>query len=208
MQQVQPVIILLDDDESVLRSLKRLFLLAGYAVTAYSRAGEFLENMPLDGEGCLVMDLRMPNMSGLEVQQAAHAKGCTMPFVFISGHGEVPAVVQAMKAGATDFLEKPVLPEVLMKAVEKALASGRIGNRKRRIENDAQDRVGKLSPREREVCELVAQGLLNKQIATALGTSEKTVKAQRGNAIKKIRAGSTAELLNLLYLAGRPRIGG
>ena len=197
-----PVIILVDDDISVLRSLQRLFSLAGYAVREFAGPTEVLAEHPFDGEGCIVTDLRMPDKSGLEFQREALAKGWTLPFVFISGHGELRDAVQAMKAGASDFLEKPLAPQVLLQAVDRALASNRKGRQQRQIEREAHDRIDRLSPREKDVCKLVAKGMLNRQIAARLGTSEKTVKAQRGSAMKKLEARSTADLLKLLSSAG------
>lgn len=196
-----PVVFLVDDDDSVRRSLERLLKLAGYRVEPFASPHELLDRLPYDGDGCVVTDLRLPGMTGIALQQTAHAQGFSLPFVFISGHGGVTEAVRAMKAGAVDFLEKPLDPQALLAAVQSALTTG-LETRREKLERQAARRlVATLTPRERQVCELVGRGLLNKQIAAELGTSEKTVKTQRGKASRKLKATSTASLIDILRKA-------
>lgn len=192
---------LVDDDVSVRRSLDRLFRVAGHTVETFSSPSEFLRRLPIHGEGCIVTDLRMPEMSGLELQQAIRREGCKLPILFISGHGEVPDAVQAMKGGAVDYLQKPLDPQKMLDSVQSAMIEGQRIVQADRCREQARLLVATLTPRERQVCELVCRGLLNKQIAAELGTSEKTVKAQRGKATRKLKVNSTAALVDLLRRA-------
>lgn len=192
-----------EDDQSTRRALVRLVAAAGLPVKDYATADLFLET-PLEyGPACIVTDLRMPGTSGLELQQAIHHRAPSLAFVFISGQGAVPDAVTAFKAGAVDFLEKPVDPDVLLGAIHRGLAASRRAFVDSLLRDDATRRLARLTPRELEVCRLVGQGLLNKQVAAALGTSEKTVKTQRGRAMRKLQATSTADLVDLLRRAER-----
>ena len=171
---------------------------------AFASAREFLARERYDGPGCLVLDLRMPEMTGLELQEALERAGHTIPVVFISGHGDIPASVKAMKAGATDFLAKPVQKRQLLLAIEQALARDAAARAARAERDAAQARMARLTPRERQVCDLVATGMLNKQIAAELGTGEKNIKLHRAHVMEKLGVGSVAELVRLV---DRARLG-
>jgi FixJ family two-component response regulator len=190
-------VFLVDDDPAVCRALGRLIRAAGHEVVSFTSPAAFLAREPHPGPACLVLDLRMPGMTGLEVQDVLERAGRAVPIVFISGRADVPASVRAMKAGAVDFLGKPVDEVELLAAIAGALERDR-ARRADRAERDALDtRFVRLTPREREVCALVARGLLNKQIAAELGTSEKTVKVHRGRVMAKLEVDSVAELVRL-----------
>ncbi|PTL83481.1 response regulator transcription factor [Vitiosangium sp. GDMCC 1.1324] len=189
---------IVDDDPSVLRSLKRMFQLEGYAVEGFTHPRRMLERGPGPRPGCVVMDLRMPELNGLELQEELRRVGWKQPIVFMTGHGDVPAAVKAMKAGAVDFLPKPVSTVELLAAVERALAQDRAA-RVSELEHEAlRARFSSLTPRELQVCRLVARGLLNKQIAAELGTAEQTVRLQRGRVMEKLAVESVAELVRLM----------
>lgn len=193
-----PTIFLVDDDDSVLRGLQRLLRSAGHATQAFASASEFLALLPGDVPGCAVLDLSMPRLNGLELQQAMEHHGCHLPVIFISGHQDIPATVTAMKAGAVDFLLKPYDEEQLLQAISRALEKDAAARAARAEVQALQARHALLTPREREVCALVSQGLPNKQIAQELGTSEKTIKVHRGRVVQKLRVGSLAELVRLM----------
>ena len=174
----------------------------GTRVEAFASAREFLARERDDGPGCLVLDLRMPEMTGLELQDALERAGYAIPVVFVSGHGDIPASVKAMKAGAIDFLTKPVQNRDLLQAVERALARDRAARAARAERDAARARMARLTPRERQVCALVATGLLNKQIAAELGTGEKNIKLHRAHVMEKLGVSSVAELVRLVDRAG------
>ena len=181
-------VFLVDDDASVRRALTRLIKSAGHQVQAFSSAREFLDTVPQTaGPACLVLDIRMPGLSGIDLQRQLQATSHTLPIIFITGHGDIPMSVKAIKAGAVDFLPKPVKDTDLLRAIEQAVARS-VDDRAERDElEDIQRRVEKLTPREREVMALVVRGLLNKQIAFELGTVEKTIKVHRARVMKKCR---------------------
>ncbi|KFA92170.1 response regulator transcription factor [Archangium violaceum] len=198
MSQEQPTVFVVDDDPSVLRSLGRMFQVKGYRVECFAHPRAMLEHAPWPGPGCVVLDLRMPELNGLELQQELRRAGWRHPLVFISAHGDVPTAVQAMKQGAVDFLPKPFTTEELLKAVERALARDRAERSTREEHEQLQSRISTLSPRELQVGRLAARGLLNKQIAAELGTAEQTVGLQRRRVLEKLSVTSVAELARLL----------
>jgi FixJ family two-component response regulator len=205
MSQERPTVFVVDDDPSVLRSLGRMFQVRGYTVESFAHPRLMLEREPSRAPGCVVMDLRMPELNGLELQQELHRVGWTQPIVFISAHGDVPTAVRAMKAGAVDFLPKPVTTEEILAAVEQALARDQVARASEQEHEELWARFSTLSPRESQVCRLVARGLLNKQIAAELGTAEQTVGQQRRSVMAKLSVTSVAELARLLErLDSRP----
>ena len=189
-----PLIHVVDDDDSLRTSLLRLLKAAGFEACGYGSAGEFLLRPPPDRAGCVLLDLRMPGPSGLELQAALRRQGVTLPVIFLTGHGDVAASVRAMQAGAVDFLTKPVRREALFDALRQALARD-ARERAAREEGDAlRRRFASLTPRERDVFDLIAAGRLNKQIADELGMAERTVKLHRARVMAKLAVGSPAEL--------------
>ncbi|QSQ18309.1 response regulator transcription factor [Myxococcus landrumensis] len=188
----------MDDDPSVLRGLTRMFQVEGYAVEEFSHPRRLLERGPGPRPGCVVMDLRMPELNGLELQEELRRTGWLHPFVFISGHGDVPAAVKAMKAGAVDFLSKPFSTTELLAAVERALAQDRAASLVEQEHQALRSRFSTLTPREWQVCRMVTLGLLNKQIAAELGTAEQTVRLQRSRVMEKVAVDSLAELVRLV----------
>ena len=189
-----PLIHVVDDDDSLRSALQRLLAAAGYRVKAYASAGEFLLDPPADAPGCLLLDLRMPGPSGLDLQEALARHGIRLPVIFLSGHGDLATGVRAMKAGAVDFLSKPVEREPLLAAVARALELDAAQRAASGVDRELRARFAMLTAREREVFELVAAGRLNKQIADALGIAERTVKAQRAQVMAKLGAANAAEL--------------
>lgn len=197
-QNAASTVFVVDDDDSVLRSLKRLLACEGYAVETFNDPVRFLEQAPRDRAGCVVLDLRMPGMNGLAVQEELARRGCHLPVVFITGHGDIPATVKAMKGGAVDFLPKPFEEDQLISAVSRALERDR-AERERQSERDGlRARYDALTPREQEVARLVARGMLNKQIAAELGAAEKTIAQHRGRVMEKLGVESVPDLVRLL----------
>ena len=189
-----PLIHVVDDDDSLRSALQRLLAAAGYRVKTYASAGEFLLDPPADAPGCMLLDLRMPGPSGLDLQEALARHGIRLPVIFLSGQGDLATGVRAMKAGAVDFLSKPVEREPLLAAIARALQADAAQRAARGAEAELQARFAQLTAREREVFELVVAGRLNKQIADALGIAERTVKAQRAQVMAKLGAANAAEL--------------
>lgn len=199
-------VFLVDDDHSVRRALTRLIKSAGYAVQGFASAREFLECWRVANEGpaCLVLDIRMPGLSGLDLQQELQAANALLPIIFITGHGDIPTGVKAMKEGAVDFLPKPVKDKVLLSAIEQALERA---VRERSVHDELDDihrRLDSLTPRELEVLRLVITGMLNKQIAYRLGTVEKTIKVHRARVMEKMEVQSLADLVRLAEKVGIP----
>ena len=186
-----------DDDPSVRRSLARLVKGAGYRVEAFASANEFLARPPEEGPACLLLDVRMPGLTGLDLQETLAIAAHSTSIVFITGYRDVRASVKAMKAGAVDFLTKPVDDEELLGAIERAVARAGVARREEDRVTEIRERIKTLTPREAEVFALVVTGMLNKQIAFDLGVSEKMVKVHRGRVMEKMRAGSLAELVRL-----------
>jgi FixJ family two-component response regulator len=198
MSLESPLVFVVDDDPSVLRSLGRMFQTRGYAVECLAHPRRMLERAPWPGPGCVVMDLRMPELNGLELQQELRRAGWSHPIVFISAHGDIPTAVSAMKAGAVDFLPKPVTTGELLAAVERALERDQVARATAHERELLRARFSLLSPREWEVCRKMAQGLLNKQISAELGTAEQTVGVQRRSVMAKLAVSSVVELTRLL----------
>jgi FixJ family two-component response regulator len=186
-----------DDDPSVRRSIARLVKSAGYRVEAYASANEYLARPPEEGPACLLLDVRMPGLTGLDLQETLAIAAHSTSIVFITGYRDVRASVKAMKAGAVDFLTKPVDDEELLGAIERAVARASAARREEDRITEIRERIKTLTPREAEVFALVVTGMLNKQIAFDLGVSEKMVKVHRGRVMEKMRAGSLAELVRL-----------
>ena len=187
-----------DDDPLVLRAIERMLRSHSIGVEGFTSPEAFLARPVFDGVGCVLLDLKMPGMTGLDVQKAMIGKGISMPIIFLSAQSDIPSTVRAMRGGAVDFLEKPVDEDQLLAALERARAecvSMRVQHQRQR---DAEARLARLTKREREVCNLVAAGLLNKQIAHELGMSEKTVKVHRGRVTRKLDVDSVAALVRLL----------
>jgi FixJ family two-component response regulator len=191
----QPLVIIVDDDASVREALSELILSAGLQPACFASTGELLDADLLDSPGCLILDVRMPGASGLDLQHHLAQSGKPKPIIFLTGHGDIPMTVQAMKAGAVDFLTKPVRDQTLLDAVTAGVAMDAARRAKAVVVRRNVERFGTLTPREREVLREVARGRLNKQIAFDLGISEVTVKLHRGNVMRKMEAASIGELI-------------
>jgi FixJ family two-component response regulator len=207
MGTTQACISVIDDDALVLRSLARLLQSAGYAVQTFSSAEDFLVYPDGGAPGCIVIDLSMPGLNGLQLQQALAGKANRRPVVFISGQASVASSVGAMKAGAVDFLTKPIDETTLLGAVRVAIDKDRAAREMRAAHAAIEDRLATLTPRELDVLELVVAGRLNKQIGAALGTAEKTVKVHRARMMRKMQVDSLADLVRL-WTVTRPPITG
>ena len=197
-----PVVFVVDDDPSFLRGITRLLRSAGYTVAPFALAAEFLRSHDPQKPGCLVLDLAMPGVSGLELQETLAAQESERPIIFLTGRADVPSSVQAMKRGAVDFLTKPVTESVLLDAVAGAIRRDAEARAVRAARAEFRRRWDTLTPREREVLRHVVAGRLNKQIAGDLGTVERTVKLHRSHLMAKLGVGSVAELVHLVDQAG------
>jgi FixJ family two-component response regulator len=200
-EKTASTVFVVDDDERFLVSLSRLLNSAGLSVQTFASAKEFLDTVRPDAPSCLVLDLRMPGMSGLEMQERLAAEGNTIPIVFLSGHASFQAGVRAMKTGAVDFLAKPCNDVELIATIERALKRDALAREQRALHEKVRARLARLTPRERQVCDLVAAGRLSKQIAGELGAAEKTIKCHRGRVMEKLGVKSVAELVRLVDLA-------
>jgi two-component system, LuxR family, response regulator FixJ len=197
-----PIVHVVDDDPSFLAAVRRLLRAGGYEVRAFASATEFLRSPPADAPGCVIADLQMPGLSGLELQEALARADNPLPVVFLTGHGDIPSSVHAMRRGAEDFLTKPVKRQVLFDAVVRALARHAREREHRARQRDLRARFDALTPRECEVLTHVLMGQPNKQIAGDLGASERTIKAHRANIMAKLEVQSVAELVRLAQEAG------
>ena len=204
MTEAQAVVFVVDDDEGMRQSLKNLIGSVGLRVEAFASAQEFMRSKLMDVPGCLVLDVRLPGLSGLDLQKRIADAGIAIPIIFITGHGDIPMTVRAMKAGAVEFLTKPFRDQDLLDAIQQALERDRIAREQRAEMEELRGRLDSLTPREREVMGLVVAGLLNKQIAGELGTSETTIKIHRHQVMEKMGAGSLAELVRMADRLGIP----
>ena len=202
MNSSKPVIYVVDDDASILTALTRLLRAGGYAVHSFTSADGFLENQSADSPGCIIADLHMPGMNGMELQDALAKTGSPLPVIFLTGHGDIPTSVHAMRKGAEDFLTKPVKREKLFDAVERALARNMRDREAHAKSRELRALYETLTPREREVLRHVVTGQLNKQIAADINAAERTVKAHRANLMAKLRVQSVAELTRLAQALG------
>jgi len=202
-----PTVFVVDDDEELRLALGNLFASVGLEVKLFDSTAAFLREAPQDQPGCLVLDVRLPGVSGLEFQGQLARAHAQIPIIFMTGHGDIPMSVQAMKAGAIDFLTKPFRDQDMLDAVALAIETDRSRRAQSQASSDVRERFERLSPREREVMTLVTRGLMNKQVAGDLGLSEITVKLYRGQAMRKMGATSLADLVrmaSLLSLHGEP----
>ncbi len=204
MTEGKPTILVVDDDASLRKALQRLIRSAGYASDTYASAQAFLEGEKAGSPRCLILDVQMPGLSGLDLQREMLDRDLFMPVIFLTGHGTIPMSVRAMKSGAVDFLTKPVDEARLFAAIETAVRRDVRERAERAEREDIQRRLDTLTPREYEVLSWVITGMLNKQIASEMGTSEKTVKVHRARVMHKMEAGSLAELVRLAEHVGVP----
>jgi FixJ family two-component response regulator len=197
MQSAAPIVFVVDDDISVRESLELLIQNEGWQPKTFASAQEFLDHRRAEVPSCLVLDISLPGLNGLELQKRVAVEGAEIPIIFITGHGDIPKTVQAMKRGAVEFLTKPFNDELLLTAIRQALERSRIALARKVELQELRDRYALLTPRERQVMTLVVSGLLNKQVGGELGISEITVKAHRGQVMQKMKAESVADLVKM-----------
>jgi FixJ family two-component response regulator len=200
----QSTVLVVDDDMSVREALSDLFQSVGLMVEAYASAQEFLKNPPREGPCCLVLDVRLPGKSGLDFQHELNESDVRLPIIFLTGHGDIPMSVRAMKAGAVEFLTKPFREQDLLDAVHAALERDRLNREDEKLLSTLTQRLASLTPREQAILALVAAGRQNKQIAFEIGTSEVTVKVHRTNLMRKMQASSLADLITMANKLGIP----
>jgi FixJ family two-component response regulator len=197
MNEPDAVVFVVDDDPSVRRSTERLIRSAGLKVQTFSSAREFLGSSRPDGPACLVLDVRMPGLSGMDLQRELAQSGIHIPIIFITAHGDIPMSVHAMKAGASEFLTKPFRSRSLMDAIHAAIERDRSTHKARTEIADLRERYEQLTPREREAMPLITSGMLNKQVAGELDTTERTIKFHRAHIMQKMKAESLADLVRM-----------
>jgi FixJ family two-component response regulator len=198
MKERSPIVFIVDDDEAVRNSLRLLLKSVGLAASALSCAREFLDTYKPLQPGCLVLDVRMPGMSGLDLQQRLNLQGAVIPVIFITGHGDIPMAVEAMQAGAFDFLQKPFRDQQLVDCIQRALEKDRASRAELDERSRIRERLGSLTPREREVLALVTSGKPNKIMAADLGVSQRTVEIHRARVMEKMGAASLAQLVRMV----------
>ena len=202
MTATKATIFIVDDDPSIRLALENLLSSIGQQVETYAAAQDFLRDCPSNPAGCLVLDVQMPGLSGLDLQSELNRAGIQLPIIFITGHGDIPTTVRAMKAGAVEFLTKPVSDSELLAAIDQALERDRLARAARADVSELRERYDQLTPKEREVMALVVQGLLNKQIALRLNNSEITIKQHRGKVMHKMQAESLVDLVHMAERLG------
>ena len=204
MTETRPIVFVVDDDLAVRRSTERLIRSIGLEVQTFTSAREFLRNPRPERPACLVLDVRMPGLSGMDLQRYLSKSGIHIPIIFITGHGDIPMSVRAMKAGAVEFLTKPFGSRGLLDAVRAAIERDRLAQKEQSETGELRERYEQLTPREREVMVRVAAGLLNKQVASELATTERTIKFHRAHIMQKMRAESLPDLVRMAEKLGAP----
>ena len=202
MNETLPIVFVVDDESAVGVSIKRLLHSVGFEARHFTSASEFLRAKRPDAPGCIVLDVRLPDLSGLDLQQELAKANVDLPVIFVTGHADIPMTVRAMKAGAVEFLTKPFREQELLEAVQRAISRHRQTRDQRASMRVLQSRYELLTPREREVYPLVASGLLNKQVAAELNASEKTIKVHRGQLMQKMEAHSLSDLIRMAEQLG------
>ena len=194
-----PTVFIVDDDRGMRQSIQDLVESVGLRAESFATGGEFLKRKPTNDPSCLVLDVRLPQMSGLDFQRQLAEAGMQIPIIFVTAHGDVPMSVRALKSGAVEFLTKPFRDQDLLDAIQQALQRDRAERDRQAEIHDLQERYGTLTAREQQVMALVVSGMLNKQIASEIGASEATVKIHRGNVMHKMQAGSVVDLVRMSY---------
>lgn len=202
MKDRQPTVFVIDDDDAVRSSLRLLLKSVGIPALAYGSANEFLGTYHPDQPGCIVLDVRMPGMSGLELQDELNLRGAMIPVIFVTGHGDIPMAVEAMQQGAFDFLQKPFRDQDLLDRIQRALTRDRDNRATLHQTDRMRERFATLTPREREVLDLVSRGMANKVMAAELGVSQRTVEIHRSRVMEKMEASSLAQLVRMALELG------